>query len=214
VAVPLSKMTSPAVLARFPQERYGDAQLVRDVAAGDREAFGIIWDRYSRLVRGVLYGAVGPDSSAEDLLQEVFLGFFRGAPRIKDGTLLRSYLIGVAVRTAAVELRRRKVRRWVGLTSTGDVPEFPVLAADSEGRESLRALYRVLDTLSNRRRMAFVLRHVEGLELLEIAAALTVSESTVRRELSRAEQQLAALARREPALADYLERSRSLKGAE
>ncbi|MET0792515.1 MAG: sigma-70 family RNA polymerase sigma factor [Polyangiaceae bacterium] len=110
----------------------------------------------------------------------------------------------MAVRTAALELRRRKVRRWVGLSTTGELPDLPVAAADGEGRESLRALYRVLDQLSSRRRMVFVLRHVQGLELLEIVAALEISESTVRRELGKAQQQLAALARREPALDEYL----------
>jgi len=177
---------------------------VHEVARGDRAAFGVIWDRYGKLVRGVVFGAIGPDSLNEDLVQEVFLAFFRGAGNIQDGAALRAYLVGVAVRTAAGELRRRKVRRWVGLSATGELPELPVLAEDSEGRQTLRALYRVLDQLSRRRRMVFVLRHVQGLELLEIVAALEISESTVRRELGKAQQQLAALAKREPALTEYL----------
>jgi RNA polymerase sigma-70 factor (ECF subfamily) len=105
----------------------------------------------------------------------------------------------------ALELRKRKVRRWVGLSPTGELPDLPVAPTDDEGRESLRALHRVLDRLSTQRRLVFVLRHVQGMELLEIAAALKVSESTVRRDLTRAQKQLAALSRAEPALARYLE---------
>jgi len=191
-------------LVRFPQERLSDEQLVHEVACGDCSAFGVIWDRYGKLVRGVVFGALGPDSMNEDLVQDVFLAFFRGAAKIQDGAALRGYLVGVAVRIAAGELRRRKVRRWVRLSATGELPELPVLAQDSEGRQTLRALYRVLDQLSQRRRMVFVLRHVQGLELLEIATALQISESTVRRELGKAQQQLAALTKREPALAEYL----------
>lgn len=194
------------MLAHFPQERYGDAQLVADVAAGDLAAMGVVFDRYAKLVRRVLFGALGPDSSIDDLQQEVFLAFFRGASRIQQGLALRGYLVGVAVRLAALELRRRKVRRWVGLSATGELPDVPVAPDDDEGRESLRALYRVLEQLGSRRRLAFVLRHVQGLELLEVAAALGISESTTRRELDRAEQQLAALATREPALTRYLEK--------
>jgi RNA polymerase sigma-70 factor (ECF subfamily) len=205
--------TGHVALARFPQDRYGDAQLVRDVARGDRDALGVVWDRYSRLVRSVLFGAIGADSATEDLLQDVFLAFYRGASQIQDGGALRGYLVSVAVRLAALELRRRKVRRWVGLSPTGELPDLPVSPEDAEGRESLRALYRVLDQLGSRRRLAFVLRHVQGLELLEIAAALEISESTARRELGRARQQLAALARREPALTHYLE-LQGLRGAE
>jgi RNA polymerase sigma-70 factor (ECF subfamily) len=211
---PARPTTGHVALARFPQDRYGDAQLVKDVARGDRDALGVVWDRYSRLVRGVLFGAIGADSATEDLLQDVFLAFFRGAAQIQDGGALRSYLVGVAVRLAALELRRRKVRRWVHLSPTGELPELPVAPEDAEGRESLRALYRVLDQLGSRRRLAFVLRHVQGLEILEVAAALEISESTTRRELTRAQQQLAALARREPALARYVDLNDSIRGAE
>jgi RNA polymerase sigma-70 factor (ECF subfamily) len=81
-----------------------------------------------------------------------------------------------------------------------------------EGRESLRALHRVLARLSDRARLAFVLRHVQGMDLLEVAKALRISESTARRELSRARQRLAVLARTEPALTQYLERRGTLRG--
>ena len=209
----LSTVSSAPGLARFPQERLSDAQLVHEVVRGDRSAFGVIWDRYGKLVRGVVFGAVGPDNVNEDLVQEVFLAFYRGAATIQDGASLRGYLVGVAVRTAALELRRRKVRRWVGLSTTGELPDLPAPAEDSAGRESLRALYRVLDQLSSRRRMVFVLRHVQSLELLEISAALEISESTVRRELGKAQQQLAALAKREPSLDEYLKLRDVSRGA-
>ena len=193
-------------MGRFPPDRLGDAQLVQAIARGEREALGWVWDRYSGLVRGVLFGALGRDSAIEDLLQEVFLALFRGAAQIREGAALKGYLVGVAVRLAALELRRRKVRRWVGLSShpEGELPDVPVAPQDSEGRQSLAALHRVLDALSSRRRLAFVLRHVQGMEVLEVADALGISESTARRELGKAQQQLSALARREPALASYL----------
>jgi len=206
MAMPFSsdEGTGAAVTA-FPEDRYVDAKLVRDAARGDRAAVGLAWDRYATLVRGVVRGVLGPDDAVDDLVQEVFIAFHRGASRIQDGGALRGYLVGVAVRLGALEIRRRKVRRWVGLTPTGEPPDVPVAPEDAEGREALRALYRVLDKLGSRRRLTFTLRHVQRLELLEIAAAIGISESTVRRELRRAEQQVAALARGEPSLLRYLE---------
>jgi RNA polymerase sigma-70 factor (ECF subfamily) len=55
--------------------------------------------------------------------------------------------------------------------------------------------------------MAFVLRHVQDMEMLEVAAALEISESTLRRELQRAREHMLRAAGREPALAHYLSRS-------
>jgi len=52
--------------------------------------------------------------------------------------------------------------------------------------------------------MAFVLRHVQGLEMLETARALGISESTLRRELETARAFLRNS--REPALQEFLAR--------
>ena len=93
------------------------------------------------------------------------------------------------------------------LTPTGILPERTELPADSEGRAALHALYRVLDGVSSRRRLAFVLRHVQGLEILDVAATLGVSESTARRELERARSYVLKRGEREPALKPYLERA-------
>jgi RNA polymerase sigma-70 factor (ECF subfamily) len=196
-------------VSRFPAERLGDAELVQAAARGDADAISVIWDRYAALVRGVLRGALGPDLVVEDLLQEVFIALVKGAKGIHEGSALRGYLVGVAVRLAALELRRRKVRRWVMLSPTGELPDTAVLPRDTEGRQALQALYRVLDQLGSRRRLAFVLRHVQGMGLVEVAAALKVSESTARRELARARTHVARSGQREPALHAYIERFRT-----
>jgi RNA polymerase sigma-70 factor (ECF subfamily) len=199
---------SSGQVSRFPAQRLGDAELVLAAARGDADAISVIWDRYAALVRSVLRGAIGPDLAVEDLLQEVFIALVKGAKGIHDGAALRGYLVGVAVRLAALELRRRKVRRWVMLSPTGELPDSAVLPRDTESRQALQALYRVLDQLGSRRRLAFVLRHVQGMGLGEVAAALKVSESTARRELARARTHIVKSGRREPALHAYLERFR------
>jgi RNA polymerase sigma-70 factor (ECF subfamily) len=200
---------SAGQISRFPAERLGDAELVQAAARGDGDAISVIWDRHSALVRGVLRGALGPDLVVDDLLQQVFIALVKGAKGMHDGAGFRSYLVGLAVHIAALELRRRKVRRWLGLSTTDDLPDHDVLPGDAEGRKALSALYRVLDQLGGRRRLAFVLRHVQGMGLVEVAAALKVSESTARRELVRARVHIAKSGQREPALDAYLERFRN-----
>jgi RNA polymerase sigma-70 factor (ECF subfamily) len=200
-----SAPTLVTAVAQFPVNRRSDANLVAGVASGERDALAVIWDRYSSLVRGVLYGALGSDHQLEDLVQEVFLALLRGASRVQDGAALRGYLVSMAVRLAALEIRKRRVRRWVRLSPTGELPDRAVERVDVEHREVLRALHRTLEKLSARRRMAFVLRHVHGLEMLEVVAALGVSESTLRRDLEKAREFV--LHSREPALREFLSKS-------
>jgi len=160
------------------------------------------------MVRNVVRASLGPEATADDLVQDVFVAFLKGADSMRDAAALRGFLIGVAVRLVALELRRRKIRRWVSLSPSGSLPDTPVAPRDVEGREALEALYRLLGRMPNRRRLAFVLRVVEGCEILEVAAALGVSDSTAKREVVRAQQQLLRQVNGEPALAHYLELTR------
>ena len=194
-------------VSRFPRERLGDSELVEAVARGDTGALGVVWDRYSQVVRSVLRSNLGADAAVEDLLQEVFIALLRGASELRDPSALRAYLVSVAVRLVLVELRRRRVRRWVMLSPKGEVPEVPSPPSDLDGTLALRGLGRLLELLPPRRRVAFVLRQVHGLELTEVAAALQVSESTVKREVSRARRAIVARAKRvEPSLWEYIQR--------
>jgi RNA polymerase sigma-70 factor (ECF subfamily) len=203
----MSIAKKPTAVSRFPRDRLGDSELVSAVARGDTAAAGVAWDRYSHVVRGVLRSNLGVDAAVEDLLQEVFIAFLRGASEVRDPSALRAYLVSVAVRLVLVELRRRRVRRWVMLSPKGQVPEVPSPPTDLDGTLALRGLYRLLEALPARRRVAFVLRHVHGLEVTEVAAALEVSESTVKREVSRARRAIVARARRsEPSLWEYVQR--------
>jgi RNA polymerase sigma-70 factor (ECF subfamily) len=191
-------------VTRFPVDRAGDVPLVEATARGDRAAMAELWDRYADFVRGVLHGANGPNGAIEDLTQKVFLAFVKSAATVATGAKLRGFLARVAVRLAALENRRRRVRRWLVLSPAGELPERAAAAHAAAGEEILAALERVLAGLSRRRRMAFVLRHVQEMEVPEVAAALDLSQSTLSRELQRVRDCLLRASAREPALAAYL----------
>jgi RNA polymerase sigma-70 factor (ECF subfamily) len=99
---------------------------------------------------------------------------------------LRSFVISFAIRIVKWELRRRRARRWLTQSETGDVPDEQLMVMDAESRYSLRRLYGLLDRLSTRERLVLVLRHVEGMTLEEIAEAMELSLATVKRGLRRA----------------------------
>ena len=172
------------------------------MARGDAQAVAGIWDRYAA-ARSVIRSSLGPDASSEDLVQDAFVAFLRSAETIRDKAAVRGFLIGVAVRLVALELRRRRIRRWVTLSPSGSLPDTPVAPRDVEGRQAIEALYRLLERMPSRRRLAFVLRVVQGCEILEVATALGVSDSTAKREVQRAQEQVLRQANREPALVRY-----------
>lgn len=193
-------------VAELPLDGWGDAALVAALLAGSERAASAIWYRHAPVVRRTLARSLGPDEEVEDLLQDVFMGFVKSAAKLEDPSNLRSYLVSIAFRVAAMEIRRRKVRRWVMLTGSGEVPDSPALQREPDELRALRALYKILDGLSARARLVFVARYVEGMQIDETAFSLGLSKATVWRTGKAAFEHVLAAAQGQPALAAYVKR--------
>jgi len=192
----------------FPRARLTDAELVNAVAQGDHAALATVWERYVGDVRGMIGSLLGADAGTDDLVQNVFLGFYRNAARLSQPAALRSYLLGIAVRACAFELRTRtRRRRWFRFTKTGELPDGPFVECPIEPRDSLRALRGVLERVPELPRMAFILRYAEELSPEEVAIALGVSNAKARRAITKGRESVLALGQREPALQRYLRAS-------
>ena len=146
----------------------------------------------------------GPGPDRQDLCQEVFLRFFTRIDELRDRTALRSFLIGICLGVAQNELRRAKVRRWIFLTQSGDLPDAPINGSDPEAREATERVYKILAGVSAEDRSLFVTRYIEKMELAEIAVAIGRPLSTTKRRLARATRRIAARMSGDPALADYV----------
>lgn len=181
--------------------------LLRGILEGEAAAQGEVWDRYAPLLRGVLRRSLGPWADVEDALQDVFLTFFRVAGTLRDPEALRPFLIGIAMRVARGELRKRRVRRWLFLTDDGTLPEPAHSDGDGDAREAVRRLYAILDKLDSESRLAFVLRHIEGLELEEVARSLDLSLATTKRRLAKVMPVVQARVRADELLSRYAEAS-------
>src|SRR5689334_1659636 len=184
--VPKLRLLRPEADAPAPADPSGDAELAHRLLAGDPRAAVLLWRSHSVMVRGLVVRALGPGAEIEDIVQDAFAIFFRKLPTLKDRTAVRSFLFGITLREIRGELRRRRVRRWLQLTSTGELGDY-FAAGDENARHAFARLYRVLDSLDSRGHLAFVLRHFEGYELTEVAEALSCSLATVKRVLSSAE---------------------------
>jgi RNA polymerase sigma-70 factor, ECF subfamily len=190
----------------FPRSRLTDAELLRAVLAGDSEAVGQVWTRYVADVRNVVRRCLGSDSASDDLIQEVFVAFYRNADRLQNPSALRSYLLGTAARVCAFELRTRKRRfRWLHVTNTGALPDAHAAGSPVEPRDSLRALHRILARVRELPRMAFILRYAEELSPQEVAIALGISDAKARRAITEGRARVLDLARVEPALIAYVQ---------
>ncbi|WP_437336617.1 RNA polymerase sigma factor [Sorangium sp. So ce394] len=180
-----------------------DGALVRALVAGEPWAAAAVWNRHAPKVFRIVARVLGPGADAEDLTQDVFASVFSKVPELRDPDALGSFIVSVTLRLLKWELRRRRVRRILHLSEGAELPEQAVEPVDSEAREALGRLYAILDTLNADDRTVFVLRHMEGMSLPEIAEAAGVSLATVKRRLSRATELVSSRVEHDASLAGY-----------
>jgi RNA polymerase sigma-70 factor (ECF subfamily) len=161
------------------------------------------FDQYERDVRKVLVRILGTTPDVADALQDTFVRAFKSAHQVKDALALRGWLLRVAVSVAIDHLRSRQRLRWLVFSNEATV-DVPADSVTPELRAALRDTYHVLDKLPHEERIAFALRHIDEMELAEIAGVCSVSLATIKRRLARAELRFRTLAQRQPGLSDWV----------
>ena len=177
-----------------------DAAIAESLRRGERQAELEAWNRFSPGAAQTLRRMLGPGPDREDLLQEVFLRFYKRIRTLREPAAVRGFLFGICLRVVQGEIASRNRRRWLHLTPTGDAPDTAVPGPDIEGRAAIARYYALLERLGKSERSIFVARTIEQLTLAEVAEAHGVSISTAQRRLARATKRIAALVRNEPAL--------------
>jgi RNA polymerase sigma-70 factor (ECF subfamily) len=169
--------TDMSVEASSPKiEISADAALVAAVRAGDRDAFGRLYDAYSRMVHGILLARV-PYGEVDDLVQDVFLVALRKIDALRDANAFGPWL-AMITRNRAMDFHRRS-RDTAELTD--DIPATNVAAPEAEATEALNLIRQLPEAY----REPLILRFVEGMTGPEIAARTGLAPASVRVNIHR-----------------------------
>lgn len=188
-------------MATEPQRPNGDARTAQEVEdaalvvrarSGDRDAFGVLVDRYADQARRVARAVLQDPDDADDAAQDAFLAALVKLDQYDSARRFGPWLMRIVANAATDRRRRRKVRSAVsldeGLVAGGTRPDVMAERAVLLGR-----LREALAELPERRRIAVVLFDVEGYSHAEIAQVLGIPEGTVRSEVFHARRKLRAL---------------------
>jgi RNA polymerase sigma-70 factor, ECF subfamily len=201
---------------------YADADLVALLRAGDEAAMSQLVDRWSPAMYRVARSFVDSSQSAEDVVQEAWLGMLSGLAAFEGRSSLRTWTFTILVNRARTRGAReartipqpplatrteqgsddwfadtgdQAARTWSSIDTTSrwdTVPESVVLS-----REVLLQLDRALSALPARQRRVVTMRDVCGMSTEEVCTVLGISAANQRVLLHRARASLRA------ALAEY-----------
>jgi RNA polymerase sigma-70 factor, ECF subfamily len=205
-----------------------DQELLAALRAGDEAAFSRIVSEWSRPMLTLARGFVSTEASAEEVVQETWLGVIKGLERFEGRSSLRTWVYRILVNTAKTRgVKEHRTLPWSTLAGEDAGPSLDPALFQSAGeahpggwraapaawpgelavegsvlagevRQELRA---ALDTLPDRQRVVLTLRDVLGHSSEEVCEMMEISQANQRVLLHRARTAVRA------GLASYLERS-------
>jgi RNA polymerase sigma-70 factor (ECF subfamily) len=153
-----------------------DARLVRAARGGDTGAFGRLYERYVRVIHGLLL-ARAPRADVEDLVQDVFLSAWHRLESLRDPGAFGGWLAMIA-RNRATDFHRRAV-------DSVELPADLIATDTTASRTEALGVLEVIRALPEAYRDTLVLRLVEGLTGPEIADRTGLTPASVRVNLHR-----------------------------
>jgi RNA polymerase sigma-70 factor, ECF subfamily len=172
-----------SLVGRQDHRAVSDGDLARGLIAGEAWAAVETWQRFAPMVLTLARRTLGSHSEAEDIAQEVFCLVYRKIGTLREPDSFRSFVYTCALRLLQTELRRKKLRSWLSFERPEVLERRASTTLDVESRSLLRRLYGLLERLGSRDRLIFVLNRMESMSVEEIAVAMEISESTVKRSL-------------------------------
>jgi RNA polymerase sigma-70 factor, ECF subfamily len=162
--------------------------VIQAAQAGDRDAFRVLVEKYSRPVFRLGFRMTGNEQDAEDVVQETFMRAFKQFHRFEARASFSTWLYRIAANYSLDLIRARRPVETI---------EDRVLTEPAAGPERLYISGRVRETLdealasmTQQERTAFVLRHYEGLSIDEISGTLGVNTNAAKHSVFRAVQKI------------------------
>jgi len=176
-----------------------DEALLRQVCDGSREALGLLFRRYARVIRGVAYRVLRDPCEADDLLQDIFLLIQRKCGLFDSSRgPARFWILQMTYHRAIARRRYLNSRHFYTRVGLDDVEgglaaagsEWPVMQDFGDGLLGREGLQRALEGLSENQRRTLQMFFVEGHTLGEIAAKLNQSRGNVKNHYFRGLEKL------------------------
>ena len=180
--------------------RATDEDLMRRTQLGDKQAFSLLYERYSGSVLSYLYRMLGNLEDVESIGQEVFLRAFRFAPTYRYPQKFSTWLFTITRNLAINQSRRRKrspIRNITelnleGIDMSGDPYQVATRATDDvERQEEITRVLKALDGLPTDQKEVIVLGVFQDLSYSEMEAITGTKAVTLRSRMFHGLRRLA-----------------------
>lgn len=178
-----------------------DQALVERAQRGDKQAFGMLVEKYQRKLGRLLSRLIRDQAEVEDVVQESFIKAYRALPNFRGDSAFYTWLYRIGINTAKNYLvamgRRPQVSNDIEIEDaenfedgdelrTMETPETELMT-----KEIAQTVNDTVASLPEELRTAITLREIEGLSYEEIATLMSCPIGTVRSRIFRARETIA-----------------------
>jgi RNA polymerase sigma-70 factor (ECF subfamily) len=167
-----------------------DATLARALIAEDPEARAAVFGRYRPMVARMAARFFRSQADVDDVVQEVFVCLLSRVHTLSHPEALRNFILSITRFTITYQKKRFLRRRWEPLGEQH--ADFVSFRVAPEARQTLERVFLRVARAGSLGRMAFLLRFIVGLEILDVASVLGRSPATIKRHLSRTRRRVLA----------------------
>ncbi|HEX4875678.1 MAG TPA: RNA polymerase sigma factor [Chitinophagaceae bacterium] len=175
-----------------------EKELIQLLRQGDEPAFRWLVETYRNRVFHTAINIVQDEKEAEDVAQETFIQVFESVKTFKEEASLSTWIYRITVRKAIDKTRRKKTRMrlhqwlpwWMPDEKKSHAPGFYHPGIAAENKEKAAALFKAIESLPEKQRLAFTLVKVQGLKYEEVCEIMQQNVKAVESLISRAKVKL------------------------
>lgn len=167
-----------------------EVQILSEIRNGNTAPYKEIIRKYEGLVAATISGMIGICSEVDDIGQEVFIRFYKAIPNFRGESSLGTYITRIAINLSLNELKRRKRRDRLFLSSENNSVDTISLNENEDNIEDRELVRQAIQKMEPKFRSVITLRLIDGYSTEETAEILKVPLGTVLSRLARAQQKL------------------------
>ena len=164
---------------------------IKTLSEGSQKSFKVLYDLFSEKIYNTALSYCQNQQDAEEITQDVFTSVFKNASNFKGDSTIDTWIYRITVNTSLNLIKKKKRQSFLKFNAFNkEKPDFEHPGIILENKENSKLLFKVIETLPDSQKTAFILSFIEALPRQEVADIMELSLKAVESLLQRAKSNL------------------------
>jgi RNA polymerase sigma-70 factor (ECF subfamily) len=179
-------------------ENSSEKELIQNSLNGDMRSFKHLVEYYQPYVYSIAFRFFNNKTDSDDVVQECFIRVWKNLHRYKSKYKFSTWIYKIVNNLCLDHYRRQKRNKSQSMEEFSVIENLIVndeLNAENIliNTELKKMVYKAVENLSPKQKMVFILRDIEGMEIVEIVKIMNISPGRIKSNLYYARKRLRQL---------------------